>query len=109
MTLERIHASEQLEEYLKLDAILLFKHSNTCPISATAYKQFIQFCDNNPGFPSVYIVVQEDRHLSAEIAAKYHIKHESPQAILFKNGDVAWHDSHMNITEAAITKALAEV
>jgi bacillithiol system protein YtxJ len=108
MTLEHIHDKEQLQEYLKEDAVLLFKHSSTCPVSSAAYDEFIKFTESNKGFPSVYLIVQQDRELSNTIEETYHIKHETPQAILFKNGNVAWHDSHWNITQSAIIKALSE-
>ncbi|MGM9924287.1 MAG: bacillithiol system redox-active protein YtxJ [Bacillus sp. (in: firmicutes)] len=108
MTLEHIHSKEQFDEYLKEEAVVLFKHSATCPISSAAQKEFIRFTEQNPEFPSVYIIVQDDRELSNMIAESYHVKHASPQVILFKNGDVTWHDSHGNITEAAIKKAIDE-
>ncbi|WP_042345276.1 bacillithiol system redox-active protein YtxJ [Bacillus massiliigorillae] len=108
MTLEHIHDKEQLREYLKEEAIVLFKHSSTCPVSGAAYAEFTKFTESHPEFPSVYLVVQEDRELSNIIAQDFHVKHASPQAILFKNGDVAWHDSHWNITQSALTKVLEE-
>ena len=98
----------ELKDYLQKDSVILFKHSATCPVSADAYEQFTEFADSNPDFPSVYLVVQEDRELSTEVAETFHVKHESPQAILFRNGNVAWHASHWNITRASIEKALEE-
>ena len=108
--MSKIHVGtfEELKDHLQKESAILFKHSATCPVSADAYDQFNEFADSHPDFPCTYLVVQEDRELSTEIAETFHVKHESPQAILFRNGNVAWHASHWNITKDAIEKALAE-
>ncbi|MFS0780529.1 bacillithiol system redox-active protein YtxJ [Bacillus sp. 1P06AnD] len=106
MAKKQIHTKEELDQELQKDAVLLFKHSSTCPVSAAAYSQFEAFTDNHPDVESVYIVVQEDRDLSTQIAESYHVKHQSPQAILFKNGDVVWHESHWRITADSLSKAI---
>ena len=36
------------------------------------------------------------------------VKHESPQAILFHNGEVVWHASHGAITVESLTRAIQE-
>lgn len=108
MTMKRISTMAELEDNLKQDAVILFKHSSTCPISGAAFDEYEQFTSSDPEFPALYLVVQEDRELSQKVAENYHVKHESPQVILFKNGDVAWHASHWNITKATITKAISE-
>lgn len=108
MSMEHISTKNQLDDYLKQEAVILLKHSSTCPISSAGLGEFEKFVESFPNFPSLYIVVQEDRELSNEIAETYHIKHETPQVILFKNGDVAWHASHWDITKASITKAVSE-
>ena len=108
MSLQHIVTKSEFDEYLKEDAFILLKHSNTCPISAQAYDEFKQFVEEFPDFPAVYLVVQEDRALSNEITEIFHVKHESPQVILFKNGNVAYHASHWDIKVGAIQKAIEE-
>jgi bacillithiol system protein YtxJ len=49
-----------------------------------------------------YLHVQEARALSNYIAETYSIKHESPQALLFKDGKVVWDASHWKITYASL-------
>ena len=44
------------------------------------------------------IIVQTDRHVSNEIARRTGIKHESPQAIVLKDGEPVYHASHYDIT-----------
>lgn len=109
MSLQHISTKTEFDDYVKKDAFILLKHSNTCPISAQAYDEFVKFVEDFPDFPAVYIVVQEDRSLSDDIAKTFHVKHESPQIILFNNGNVAYHTSHWNITVGAIQKAIEEL
>ncbi|WP_315969839.1 bacillithiol system redox-active protein YtxJ [Bacillus testis] len=108
MAKQHIHTQQELEDQLKNDKVLIFKHSSTCPISAEAFVQYEKFTEEHPELTSLYLVVQEDKELSNSIADTYHVKHQSPQAILFKNGDVAWHESHWRITVDSLTKALEE-
>ncbi len=77
---------------------LLVKHSLTCPISTTAFEEYEKFVQGNPAIPTYYLFVQDDRPLSNYITETFSIKHESPQAIWFKDGKVVWNASHWNIT-----------
>ena len=44
------------------------------------------------------------RNLSNEIAAKYEVKHESPQVLLIENGKCSFTHSHFEITYDALMK-----
>lgn len=90
--------------------LLLFKHSTRCPISANAYQEMNNYLQNNPNENVNYgiIYVVEDRPVSNEAADKLGVKHESPQAILVKNGFPVWHTSHSDITSSTLTNALSE-
>lgn len=105
--MQQITSKEQLDSLVDGGDLLLLKHSNTCPISQEAYEEYEQFTSNN-SLPSYYLVVQESRELSNYVAEKFHIKHESPQAIFFSKGDVAWHASHFKITAKALEQAVQE-
>jgi bacillithiol system protein YtxJ len=102
---------EQLSEVLDNSnqrTQLIFKHSNTCPISTTAYKQMQSYLQNSPSENVDYslIVVQTARNISNEVAAKLGVVHESPQAILVKNGQAVWNKSHFDITQKSLTEAI---
>lgn len=85
---------------------LLFKHSATCDISASAWEELLDFLrDNATPLNAYFVVVQTARPVSNEIESRYNIRHESPQAILLKNGEPVWNASHRRIT----TKALHEM
>lgn len=99
MANQHIQSIEEFEELAKQnEPFVFFKHSLTCPISQKAYQEYEAFTKEFTDYPSYYLHVQTDRELSDYIAETYRIKHESPQAFVFENGNVKWHASHSNIT-----------
>lgn len=107
--LEKIETSQQFEELLKREGKFYFlKHSLTCPISQAAYKEYEKFAAENPSVPTYFLAVQESRPLSNEIAERFEIKHESPQAILFANGKAVWNASHWKITNRSLQNVISE-
>ncbi|MBA4492825.1 bacillithiol system redox-active protein YtxJ [Paenactinomyces guangxiensis] len=107
MKFQQLTNSQQIDDVLKYSKVLLFKHSTTCPISANAYSELEEFSRseeaNDVNIAVVYVI--EDRPVSNEIAERFQIKHESPQALFIQSGKVVWHASHWNITEDALKKA----
>jgi bacillithiol system protein YtxJ len=97
---------EQLLERSKTNPVLIFKHSTQCPISGQAYDEFTQFVESAGGVTCGLVLVIEDREVSNAIAARLNILHESPQAIIIKDGEVTWHASHWSITADALSDAL---
>lgn len=87
------------------EPLLVFKHSTTCPISAAAYEQVHAFEGKSP-VPIYLLKVIEDRTASNYVAEVTGIKHESPQAILFKEGKPVFSVTHWKITENALLEAL---
>ncbi|MGG3466385.1 bacillithiol system redox-active protein YtxJ [Neobacillus pocheonensis] len=107
--LEKIDTVEQFEDLLNKESkFYLLKHSLTCPISHAAYKEYEKYADENQDFPTYFLAVQDSRTLSNDIAEKFQIKHESPQAILFSNGEAKWNASHWKITNRSLANALNE-
>lgn len=91
--------------------VLVFKHSATCPISSEAHEQWMSVVNDPETTPApihTYLIVQEDRPVSNEIAERLGVRHESPQAILLHHGQPVWHTSHLAITRSALQQALAE-
>lgn len=104
---------EKLESVAQFTRVLaenrrffLLKHSLTCPISQAAFEEFESFANVHGKMNYYYLTVQEARPLSDHIADTFHVKHESPQAILFNQEDVAWHASHWKITTETLAKAV---
>ena len=104
-----LHQERDLEELLersKTNPVIIFKHSTQCPISTQAYEEFIDFAEGLRGLLCGVVLVIEDRKLSNGIAERFHIRHESPQALLIKDGRPIWHASHWSITTDSLTEAL---
>lgn len=107
--MEKIDTVEKFEELVQNKAVFwLVKHSLTCPISANAFDEYKQYVEGNKDIDTYYLAVQEARALSNYIAEKYQVKHESPQALLFKNNHIVWHASHGRITVDSLQNAVTE-
>ncbi|MFG6116653.1 bacillithiol system redox-active protein YtxJ [Halobacillus sp. MO56] len=82
----------------------LLKHSLTCPVSTFVKRQYDQFSEKTD-IPCYILHVQEARPLSNQIAEKYDVRHESPQALLFHDKEIVWHDSHGAVTVEALEES----
>lgn len=103
---QRVRDWAQVEAALAGPAVLLFKHSTRCPISARAYRELERFAPDCP-IPIVVVWVIEDRPLSDRLAEVLEVPHASPQAIYVKNGSVVWADSHHRITAERLREVVA--
>lgn len=102
--INKIDSVEELEEVFAKSnekPVALFKHSVTCPISADVYHE-IKNVDGEINL----VVVQTARSISNEIAARTGIRHESPQAIVLKEGKPVYHASHYDITAQDVEKGM---
>src|SRR5690348_5798834 len=80
--------------------VLLFKHSNSCPISSRAYREMEKLDDVN------LLEVQTTRELSREVAAITGVRHETPQVIVLKEGKAVWNASHFEVNANPVSEAL---
>ncbi len=87
--------------------VVLFKHSTTCLISARAHSQMEMLSPDVAAQISL-VVVQRARELSRRVADETGIRHESPQAIILRNGQAVWSASHFDITAEAVAEAVRE-
>ncbi|MGI8316761.1 bacillithiol system redox-active protein YtxJ [Halobacillus mangrovi] len=102
MNQQVLYSEDEFNNLLKTkEEFFLLKHSLTCPISAAARSEYEKF-QSTASVPCYILHVQESRQLSNSIAKEFQVRHESPQALLFKNGKVVWHDSHGSITESRL-------
>ena len=83
--------------------VLIFKHSLTCPISAAAYDEM-----RRVGREVSLVVVQKARDVSKEVESRTGVRHESPQALILRNGSVVWSASHWKVTAEEVGRALGE-
>src|SRR5215470_2645008 len=106
--LRQDHDLEQLLDRSKTDPVLIFKHSTQCSISTQAYEEFTDFAEGLPNLICGAVLVVENRKLSNAIAERFGVRHESPQAILIKDGRVVWHASHWSISPDSLREALSK-
>jgi bacillithiol system protein YtxJ len=102
----RIHDLGRLSAVLDAERFLLFKHSTVCSISDHAFKAYERFLVDHPDVPSGWIEVREQRDGSQHVARHTGVVHESPQALWIRDGQVAWHASHWDITQDALAAAV---
>ena len=95
--LDSIEKLDELFEKSNETPVLIFKHSLTCPISTDVSAQ-MSVVDSDVNL----VIVQTARNISNEIEKRTNILHESPQAIILKNGEPIFNASHYRITAEAI-------
>ncbi|HEX8721750.1 MAG TPA: bacillithiol system redox-active protein YtxJ [Pyrinomonadaceae bacterium] len=96
-------ALEQLFARSHEEPVLLFKHSTACPISARAYKQM-----EGVKTPVSIVVVQQSRGVSRAVEERTGVRHETPQALVLRNGRAVWNASHFDITADVVERAVKE-
>lgn len=107
--LETIAEIEPLFETSHERPVVIFKHSLTCPISAAALREYQSFLEERPeGDDAVYslIEIQNARDVSKALAERTGVRHESPQALVVRDGEVAWHASHWSIKASRLAAAV---
>lgn len=86
---------------------VIFKHSTRCSISSIAKMRLEE--DSAPLKSKVnfyYLDLLEYREISAKIAEKFHVHHESPQILVIKDGDCILDASHLDIQVDEIAEVL---
>lgn len=105
----------ELEELAQLDAIakkskdktqVIYKHSSTCGISSMVLNMFTQSYDLDTDCDLYFLTIQHHRDISNEIAQKFGVRHESPQLLVVKNGEVTFHTSHGAIADTDLKQKL---
>src|SRR5215203_4833501 len=90
--------------------VLLFKHSRTCGISCEALDELHSHVASGvTGAAYKVITVQSHRGLSDTAARRFGIRHETPQALLIRGGEVVWNASHFRITAEELSRQLSAV
>lgn len=89
--------------------VLLFKHSRYCGVSCEALDELQAHIDGRANGTVAYkmITVQTHRPVSDAAAQRLGLRHETPQAILLRDGKVIWNASHFRITARQLDQALS--
>lgn len=88
--------------------VLLFKHSRQCGTSFEALEELQAHIESAEAGSAAYkmITVQTHRRVSDAVSQRLGIRHETPQAILLRDGKVIWNASHFRITASQLDQAL---
>ena len=103
-----LETADQLKEIENsADYNVIFKHNVTCPISK-GVKQDLEFDEDSlPANTPVYILdLLNHRDLSDAIAKDFNVEHESPQALVIKDGKCVYNCSLYDITGEGMAKAM---
>jgi bacillithiol system protein YtxJ len=77
---------------------LILKHSTTCPISSMAKNRLEKQWDlPESSLEPYYLDLLRHRDLSNAIAEEFGVRHESPQALVIKDGQCIYNASHLDI------------
>ncbi len=95
---------DELDAALAAPVVVLYKHSPICAVSTWSLREVQRFEREHPDTTVYHIDVIHHRDLSNWIAQHFGIRHESPQALVVRNGRDVWATSHSGITAAALRK-----
>jgi bacillithiol system protein YtxJ len=82
--------------------VVLFKHDPFCGVSSAAHEELEEV-----EAEVSLIDVSRQHDLKRRVSERTGIRHESPQVIVLRGGQVAWAASHFKITAEAVRRALA--
>jgi monothiol bacilliredoxin len=113
-----MNALEPLNDIKSVDAaiaesrerpVLLFKHSRYCGVSCEALDELHSHIESQSAPTVAYrmVTVQTHRPVSDAISQRLGIRHETPQAILLRNGKAVWNASHFRITSRQLDQIVS--
>jgi len=113
--LETIDSLTGLDDLLAGSAevpVWLFKHSLTCGVSDVALRELLRFAEDRPPDRRErfgIVEIQPCREVSAAVSERTGVRHESPQLLLIRRGEVVWHASHWRIDGRGLAAAEARL
>ncbi len=104
--LERVDELDGLVTASQVRPVIIFKHSPTCGTSAQAFEEIQDLLAASLDADIYVANVLRHRPVCQAIADRFGIRHESPQVLVLRNGEVVWHGSHYRVTADAIRDAV---
>ncbi|MFN3403784.1 MAG: bacillithiol system redox-active protein YtxJ [Cytophagaceae bacterium] len=97
---------DKIIEESKSHPVLIFKHSTRCSVSSTALSRLERswVSEEMKNVSPYFLDLLSYRNISNLISETFKINHESPQALLIKDGNVVYHASHLGISYSEIKK-----
>lgn len=92
-------------EESKTQTVVIFKHSTRCGISKMVLRGFEDEFDlENDKIKLYFLDLLNYREISGEISSRFNVRHESPQLLVFRDGEVVYHTSHGDIKASKLNE-----
>jgi len=106
-SIRKVTGSDELLSALGEGPAIIYKHSNRCALCFRTLKEVQKFSQRHPDVPVLMIDVVKNRSVSNLVAEEYHVVHQSPQALVIREGVSVWDASHLSITAGELERAIA--
>ncbi|WP_224490623.1 bacillithiol system redox-active protein YtxJ [Robertkochia flava] len=107
---EQLQDERQLEQIREMSydiPVLIYKHSTRCGISSMVLNRLErEYEPGGEGLKPYFIDLIKYRRVSDMVAEAFGVRHESPQILLIKKGEVVYDESHTGIHMGEILKHL---
>lgn len=103
MNWKHLESIEHLENALTESnkrAVMVFKHSTRCSVSVMVKRMLESQWSHGESISAYYLDLLNHRDISNEIASRFDIYHQSPQAIVFRDGTAVHNASHSEIDQS---------
>ncbi len=95
--LESVDQLREIKEKSEEKPILIFKHSIRCSVSVMVLNRLERNWKEESCVQPYFLDLISFREVSNQIAEDFDVQHQSPQAILIKDGEVIFYESHIGI------------
>jgi len=102
-----LHQLDEIVEISQNQPVVIFKHSTRCSISSTALSRFERAWGDTEN-AAFYLDLIAYRPISLEIAEKFGIQHQSPQALVINKGVCTYSATHWDISLDELKPYLSE-
>ncbi len=86
---------------------VIYKHSTRCSLSSIArYRLESEWSIPDSELETYFLDLIQFRDVSAYVAERFQVYHESPQVILVSNGECVYEESHLDISFTDIQQNL---
>ena len=102
-----VHQLDEIVEISQNQPVVIFKHSTRCSISSTALSRFERAWGDTEN-AAFYLDLIAYRPISLEIAQKFGIQHQSPQALVINKGACTYSATHWDISVDELKPYLSE-
>lgn len=105
-SLPELATTQEFDALDEHELTVVFKHSPTCPVSLYAHREVSQFCEEQPDIPVYLVSVRRRRDVARYIAERTGVRHESPQILVLRRGQVIAAASHDEISAESLVSML---